>query len=62
IVDDNLHYDMTLNGEEASALMQMTPFAWKTSEAVWQQLKAAQNFHCEADFAIRVYKKHSNKA
>ncbi|MGR5230274.1 23S rRNA (guanine(745)-N(1))-methyltransferase [Photobacterium damselae] len=62
IVDDNLHYDMTLNGEEASALMQMTPFAWKTSEAVWQQLKAAQNFYCEADFAIRVYKKHSNKA
>lgn len=57
IEDDQLHYDMTLNGEEATALMQMTPFAWKTSDAVWQQLAASEQFHCEADFAIRVYRR-----
>ncbi|PST86229.1 23S rRNA (guanine(745)-N(1))-methyltransferase [Photobacterium sp. NCIMB 13483] len=57
VVDQQLHYDMTLSGEEATALMQMTPFAWKTSEQVWQQLAQAQNFECEADFAIRVYRR-----
>jgi len=48
---------MQLTGEEATALMQMTPFAWKTSTEVWQQLKEAQAFSCEADFAIRVYRR-----
>ncbi|MEC6815398.1 23S rRNA (guanine(745)-N(1))-methyltransferase [Photobacterium toruni] len=57
VADEQLHYDMTLSGEEATALMQMTPFAWKTSEQVWQQLAQAQNFGCEADFAIRVYRR-----
>ncbi len=57
VVDQQLHYDMTLSGEEATALMQMTPFAWKTSDQVWQQLAQAQNFACEADFAIRVYRR-----
>ncbi|EAS65359.1 putative SAM-dependent methyltransferase [Photobacterium angustum S14] len=57
VADKQLHYDMTLSGEEATALMQMTPFAWKTSEQVWQQLANANNFHCEADFAIRVYRR-----
>ncbi|MCD9497699.1 23S rRNA (guanine(745)-N(1))-methyltransferase [Photobacterium carnosum] len=57
VIDQQLHYDMTLSGEEATALMQMTPFAWKTSEHVWQQLAQAQNFDCEADFSIRVYRR-----
>lgn len=57
IVDQQLHFDMQLTGEEATALMQMTPFSWKTSADVWQQLAAAQVFNCEADFAIRVYRR-----
>ncbi|WP_299021398.1 23S rRNA (guanine(745)-N(1))-methyltransferase [uncultured Photobacterium sp.] len=57
IADQQLHYDMALSGEEATALMQMTPFAWKTSQAVWQQLAEATSFLCEADFSIRVYRK-----
>lgn len=57
IADEQLHYDMNLSGEEATALMQMTPFAWKTSEQVWQQLAQTQHFGCEADFAIRVYRR-----
>ncbi|OAN18664.1 23S rRNA (guanine(745)-N(1))-methyltransferase [Photobacterium jeanii] len=57
VKDQHLLYSMKLNGEEATALMQMTPFAWRTSEAVWQQLAQANDFECEADFAIRVYRK-----
>ncbi|CAG21163.1 putative SAM-dependent methyltransferase [Photobacterium profundum SS9] len=57
VTDQQLHYDMTLNGEEATALMQMTPFAWKTSDAVWEQLKTAIDLRCEADFSIRVYRR-----
>ncbi len=59
IEDEQLHYEMSLNGDEATALMQMTPFAWKTSEAVWAQLAKATQFRCEADFSIRVYRKNS---
>lgn len=54
-----LHYDMVLTGEEATALMQMTPFAWKTSDTIWQQLAASEQFRCEADFAIRVYQRQA---
>ncbi|MGF1682647.1 23S rRNA (guanine(745)-N(1))-methyltransferase [Photobacterium minamisatsumaniensis] len=57
IEDKQLHYEMTLGGEEATALMQMTPFAWKTSDAIWQQLAESEQFRCEADFSIRVYRK-----
>lgn len=58
LVDQSqLHYEMALNGEEATALMQMTPFAWKTSDSVWQQLAQSEQFRCEADFAIRVYQR-----
>lgn len=59
IDQSQLHYDMTLNGEEATALMQMTPFAWKTSDSIWQQLAASEQFRCEADFAIRVYQRQA---
>lgn len=57
IADQQLHYEMNLSGEEATALMQMTPFAWKTSEEVWQKLRSTREFGCEADFSIRVYRK-----
>ncbi len=52
----DLHYPMHLNGEMASALLQMTPFAWKAKEETWEQLKAEQQFECEADFCIRLYR------
>lgn len=62
IDDTQLHYTLTLSGAEATALMQMTPFAWKTSEAVWQQLADSETFDCEADFAIRVYRRNEDNA
>ena len=57
IADQQLHYEMSLSGEEATALMQMTPFAWKTTDEIWQQLRSASEFGCEADFSVRVYRK-----
>ncbi len=57
VSDNQLQYTMSLGGDEATALMQMTPFAWKTSDKVWQQLAASDVFSCEADFSIRVYRK-----
>ncbi len=57
VQEEQLHYTMSLNGSEATALMQMTPFAWKTSDAVWQHLAQQHAFSCEADFTLRVYQK-----
>ncbi|MCG2835668.1 23S rRNA (guanine(745)-N(1))-methyltransferase [Photobacterium sp. WH77] len=57
VQEERLHYTMSLNGSEATALMQMTPFAWKTSDAVWQHLAQQHAFSCEADFTLRVYQK-----
>lgn len=57
IDEQQLHDTLSLPGAAATALMQMTPFAWKTSEAIWQQLAASEAFPCETDFMIRVYRK-----
>ncbi|UXI01963.1 23S rRNA (guanine(745)-N(1))-methyltransferase [Photobacterium sp. TY1-4] len=57
VEEQQLHDTLSLSGEAATALMQMTPFAWKTSDAVWQQLAASTDFPCETDFMIRVYRK-----
>lgn len=60
--ESQLHYPMTLNGAEATALMQMTPFAWKTPESVWQFLAQQQVFNCEADFTLRIYQRAETEA
>lgn len=52
-----LNYTMTLSGEQAFDLLQMTPFAWRASEAFKEEVKSATQFECEADFMIRVYRK-----
>lgn len=50
-------WNMTLTGEQATTLLQMTPFAWRARPEVWQQLKLAMNFVCETDFVVRVWEK-----
>lgn len=50
-------WQMTLPGEHAVTLLQMTPFAWRARPDVWQQLKQATHFACETDFIVRVWKK-----
>lgn len=52
-----LNYMMTLSGEQAFDLLQMTPFAWRASEAFKDEVRSATQFDCEADFLIRIYRK-----
>ena len=56
-LEENIHYTMSLKQGAALDLLQMTPFAWKASENLKQELKSAENFNCEADFMVRVYRK-----
>ncbi|MFV0575688.1 MAG: 23S rRNA (guanine(745)-N(1))-methyltransferase [Vibrio sp.] len=57
VEEEKLHYDMVMNGEQALDLLQMTPFAWKASVEMKEELKSASEFKCEADFMVRVYQK-----
>ena len=57
IEETKLGYDMTLTGQQADDLLQMTPFAWKANAMVRSQLAGAAQFMCSADFMIRVYRK-----
>lgn len=52
-----LHYKMDLSGTEADDLLQMTPFAWKATDEMRTKLKSTQNYICEADFVISVFRK-----
>ncbi|WP_423839691.1 23S rRNA (guanine(745)-N(1))-methyltransferase [Vibrio mytili] len=53
----HLHYVMDLQDGAAFDLLQMTPFAWKATDALREELKSATLFQCEADFMLRVYRK-----
>ncbi len=58
LVDETqIHYTLHLNADDATTLLQMTPFAWRANEAVWNTLKQITQFECEADFMLRVYQK-----
>ncbi|UXY12928.1 23S rRNA (guanine(745)-N(1))-methyltransferase [Kosakonia sp. ML.JS2a] len=45
-------YEMTLTGQQAVALLQMTPFAWRAKADVWETLAATEHFRCQTDFSI----------
>lgn len=58
VKQEQLTYSMTLkSGDDVLNLLSMTPFAFKATEEVKQQLKQESNFDCQADFLIRIYKK-----
>lgn len=57
VKETSLAYDMTLSGAQAAALLQMTPFAWRASEAVGRRLHAAEWLVCETDFVIRLHQR-----
>lgn len=57
IKETKLSYAMTMSGEQADDLLQMTPFAWKASAELRAQLTASLEMNCEADFMLRVFKK-----
>lgn len=57
IDQQNLNYAMTLSGAEAVSLLQMTPFAWRAREDVWQQLASRVTFSCDADFTLTLWQR-----
>ena len=52
-----IRYEMALSGAEATTLLQMTPFAWRAREMVWQQLESVDLFLCEADFCLTLWQR-----
>ena len=52
-----LCYPMRLRGDEAVALLQMTPFAWRAKPEVWQTLAAKEVFDCQTDFNIHLWQR-----
>lgn len=61
IEEQRLAYMMDLNSEQLQNLLQMTPFAWRVSTTVKQQLMRLNNFKCETDFFIRIFVKSSDE-
>ncbi|WP_075181972.1 23S rRNA (guanine(745)-N(1))-methyltransferase [Pantoea sp. 1.19] len=53
----SLNTSLTLRGDEAVALLQMTPLAWRASPALWQALADSETFSCEADFLLTLWQK-----
>lgn len=48
----SITYEMNLTGQEAVALLQMTPFAWRARPEVWERLSTMAQFRCQTDFTI----------
>ncbi|WP_336220825.1 23S rRNA (guanine(745)-N(1))-methyltransferase [Citrobacter amalonaticus] len=57
IEEKTLAYPMKLSGEEAVALLQMTPFAWRAKPHVWEQLASTENFACQTDFSLHIWQR-----
>ncbi|MGD8111192.1 23S rRNA (guanine(745)-N(1))-methyltransferase [Vibrio sp. TRT 17S01] len=55
--EEKLSYVMQLKDGDAFDLLQMTPFAWKATDELREQLKRPDLFECETDFMLRVYRK-----
>ncbi len=58
IAEQRLNYQMKLTKfEDISNLLAMTPFAFKVTDELLNELKQKTDFHCQADFLIRLYQK-----
>lgn len=57
IEEKTLAYPMTLSGEEALALLQMTPFAWRAKPHVREQLGSYDRFECQTDFSLHIWQR-----
>ncbi|QKJ87370.1 Ribosomal RNA large subunit methyltransferase A [Paramixta manurensis] len=57
VTQEALGYSLHLNGEAATALLQMTPFAWRADEGVWQRLAQETAFFCETDFTLTLWQR-----
>lgn len=58
IHEEKLSYQMVLpTGNDVLNLLSMTPFAFKASEQIKKDLGQVTDFHCQADFMLRLYQK-----
>ncbi|PKA31595.1 23S rRNA (guanine(745)-N(1))-methyltransferase [Cedecea lapagei] len=57
--EQSLGYEMSLTGEEAVALLQMTPFAWRAKPEVWETLGKQDVFRCQTDFSLHCWQRES---
>jgi 23S rRNA (guanine745-N1)-methyltransferase len=58
IEEQRLTYPMHFtNNEDVLNLLAMTPFAFKASQELIEQIKSMEAFTCQADFILRLYKK-----
>lgn len=55
--EQTVAYEMILKGDEAVALLQMTPFAWRAKPAVWETLAQQDAFCCQTDFSIHCWQR-----
>ena len=59
IEEQKLTYPMHFNNsDDVLNLLAMTPFAFKASKTLIADIKAMTAFTCQADFILRLYKKH----
>lgn len=49
-----MHFD---NSDDVLNLLAMTPFAFKASELLIEEIKGKTSFSCQADFILRLYQK-----
>ena len=57
IARHSLRYPMALTGAAAVTLLQMTPFAWRARDEVWQTLQQSELFNCDADFTLTLWQR-----
>jgi len=57
IAQHSLRYPMALTGAAAVTLLQMTPFAWRARDEVWQTLQQSELFNCDADFTLTLWQR-----
>ncbi|WP_019027705.1 23S rRNA (guanine(745)-N(1))-methyltransferase [Colwellia piezophila] len=58
VEEQRLNYPMNFeNSEDVLNLLAMTPFAFKASDEVLEQLRQLKLFSCQADFVLRLYQK-----
>jgi 23S rRNA (guanine745-N1)-methyltransferase len=55
--EQTVAYEMKLKGDEAVALLQMTPFAWRAKPVVWETLAKQDEFCSQTDFSIHCWQR-----
>jgi 23S rRNA (guanine745-N1)-methyltransferase len=57
IASERIHYQITPNPAQRIALLQMTPFAWRTNLQVQQTIQSLAELTIDVDFNLTLAKK-----